>query len=219
MIWAEPSSGGHVKKALLLGCKGCGNVIVESALALAGVPFDYEEVDYSAGSATRDRLLSVNPLGQVPALVLPDGRVLTESLAILHYVDDLVPQAGLIPPRGEARRPEFYRWAVFLVAAVYPTFTYGDDTSKWVANEEGAKQLRESTNRHRENLWRQAEAAAKGPWFLGEKMTALDLYIAPMTYWRPGRKWFKAETPKLFAIAASAAATPKVAAVLKKHFS
>jgi GST-like protein len=218
MIWADSSSGGFVEKALLLGCKGCGNVIVESALALAGVPFDYEEVDYSAGSPTRERLLAVNPLGQVPSLVLPGGKVMTESLAMLHYIDDLAPQAGLIPPRGDPLRPEFYRWAVFLVAAVYPTFTYGDDTAKWVANEEGAKQLRESTNRHRENLWRQAEAAAKAPWFLGEKMTALDLYIAAMTHWRPGGKWFKANTPKLVAIAERAAATPKVAAVMQKNF-
>ena len=207
-----------MKKALLLGCKGCGNVIVESALAATGIPFDYEEVDYAPGSATRDRLLALNPLGQVPALVLPDGKVLTESLAMLHYVDDLAPQAGLIPPHGDPARAEFYRWAVFLVAAVYPTFTYGDDTSKWVANEEGARQLRESTDCHRESLWRQAEAAARSPWFLGEKMTALELYVAPMTYWRPGRKWFAANTPKLFAIAEKTAATSKVAAVLARHF-
>ena len=203
----------------MLGCKGCGNVIVESALAVAGVPFDYEEVDYSPGSPTRERLLSVNPLGQVPSLVLPDGSVLTESLAIMHYVVDLMPRAGLIPPRGDPLRPEFYRWAVFIVAAIYPTFTYGDDTARWVPSEAGSKELRESTNRHREGLWRQAEGAVKGPWFLGEKMTALDLYVAPMTYWRPGRKWFAANTPKLFAIAEKTAATPKVAAIFQKHFS
>ena len=83
--------------------------------------------------------------------MLPDGTVLTESLAMPHYVDDLVPQARLIPSRGDPARAVFCRWAVFLVAAVYPTFTYGDDTSKWVPNDEGARQLRESTNRHREN--------------------------------------------------------------------
>ena len=105
------------------------------------------------------------------------------------------------------------------MAAVYPTFTYGDDAAKWVANEEGAKQLRESTNRHRENLWRQVEAKPRGPWFLGERMSALDLYIAPMTYWRPGRKWFAANAPKLFAIAEKASATPRVADVIKKNFN
>jgi GST-like protein len=208
-----------LKKALLIGCKGCGNVIVESALAFAGIPYDYEEVDYAADSPTRARLVSVNPLGQVPAMVLPDGAVVTESLAMLHYIDDLAPGAKLIPARGDPLRPAFYRWAAFLVAAIYPTFTYGDDTSKWVASEEGAKQLRESTNRHRENLWRQVEGEAKGPWFLGGAMSALDLYIAPMTYWRPGRKWFAANAPKLFAISEKASATPGVADVLKRNFS
>lgn len=135
----------------LLGCKGCGSAIVEAAFALAGVPLELEEVDYSAGSPTRERLLAVNPLAQVPVLLLPDGRVLTESLAILHYLDDLEPGAALIPPRGDATRASFHRWSVFLVAAIYPTFTYGDDPGKWVKNEEGAKQLRESTDRHRDS--------------------------------------------------------------------
>jgi GST-like protein len=208
-----------MKKPLLVGCKGCGNVIVESALAYAGVPYDYEEVDYSAKSPTRTRLLAVNPLGQVPAMVLHDGTVLSESLAMLHYVDDLAPGKKLIPPRGDTLRPVFYRWAAFIVAALYPTFTYGDEPAKWVANEEGAKQLRETTNRHRESLWRQLEAEAKGPWFLGTHMTALDLYIASMTRWRPGRKWFEANTPKLFAIAERTSATEGVADVMKRNFS
>jgi GST-like protein len=208
-----------MKKVLLLGCKGCGNAIVESALALSGLPYEYEEVDYSAGSPTRARLLEVNPLGQVPALVLPDGTVMTESLAMLHYVADRAPQAGLIPPGGEASRAIFYRWAVFLVAAVYPTFTYGDEPGKWVSDPAGAKQLRDATDRHREALWRQVEAEAGSPWFLGERMSALDLYVAVMTRWRPGRKWFVANTPKLVAIAEKAAALPAVAPVIAKSFS
>lgn len=202
----------------MLGCKGCGNAIVECAFALAGVPLDYEEVDYAEGSPTRPKLLAANPLGQVPTLVLPDGRVMTESLAMVHHVDDLAPHAGLIPPRGDALRPEFYRWAVMLVSAVYPTFTYGDEPTKWVPDEAAAKSLRTSTDRHRESLWRQLEAAARGPWFLGERFSALDLYIAVMTRWRPGRKWFEANTPQLVAIAQRTSATAGVADVMQRHF-
>ena len=94
-------------KPLLLGCKGCGNAIVEAAFAVAGIPIDYEEVDYSNDSPTRARLLSVNPLAQVPSLVLPDNRVMTESLAMLHYIDDRAPQAKLIPPKGDPARETF----------------------------------------------------------------------------------------------------------------
>jgi GST-like protein len=207
-----------MKNPLLLGCKGCGSAIVEAAFALAGVPLDVEEVDYSEASPTRERLLAVNPLAQVPALVLPDGRVLTESLAILHYLHDLEPGAGLIPPPGDTTRAAFHRWSVFLVAAVYPTFTYGDEPKKWVANEEGAKQLRESTDRQRQALWLQVESVAGAPWFLGERRSLLDLYVAVMTRWRPGLLWFAKNTPKLVAIARRAAALDAVAPVMRRNF-
>lgn len=207
-----------MKPPLLLGSAGCGSAIVECALALAKLAYDYEEVDYSDASPTRPRLLEVNPLGQVPALVLADGTVLTESAAILHHLNDLAPAAGLIPPAGEPSRAAFYRWLIFLVAAVYPTFTYGDDTRKWVANEEGAKQLRETTDRHREALWRQVEAAAGNPWFLGDQRSAIDLYLAVMTRWRPGRKWFGENTPRIVAIAERTGGLPEVAAVMKRNF-
>ena len=207
-----------MENPLLLGCKGCGNAIVEAAFALAGVPLDIEEVDYSPGSPTRDRLLSLNPLGQVPVLVLPDGRVLTESLAILHYLDDLEPGARLIPPPGDPTRAAFYRWSVFLVAAIYPTFTYGDDPKKWVANEEGARELRESTDRQREACWLQIEAVAGEPWFLGERFSALDLYVMAMTRWRPGILWFAKNTPKLVEIAKRASELPEVAPIVARNF-
>src|SRR5438270_8872175 len=142
----------------LLACQGCGSAIVEAAFALASIPLEVEMVDYSDGSPTRARLLEVNPLGQVPALVLPDGSVMTESLAMLHYVNDLEPSVDLIPPPGDPTRRAFYRWAAFINAALYPTWTYGDDPKKWVANEEGAKQLRASTDEHRKALWKQVEA-------------------------------------------------------------
>ena len=208
-----------MRKHLLLGCKGCGNAIVECAFALAGIDHDYEEVDYSDDSPTRQRLIAFNPLAQVPTLVLPDGAVMTESLAMIHYVNDLAPGAGLIPPPGDPLQPVFWRWAVFLVAAVYPTFTYGDDPKKWVANEEGSKQLRASTDMHRQEMWRQLEQVAGAPWFLGEKRSALDLYMASMTRWRPGHKWFAANTPKIVAIAQRVSALAEVAPVMARNFA
>jgi len=207
-----------MKRPLLLGCKGCGNTIVEAAFAVAGIPIDYEEVDYSDDSPTRPRLLAVNPLGQVPTLVLPDGTLMTESLAMLHYIDDAAPKAKLIPPKGDPLRAVFYRWAVFLIAAVYPTYTYGDDPKKWVPDEAASKLLRESTDKHRQALWLQLEAEAKGPWFLGERFSALDLYVAVMTRWRPGILWFVRNTPKCVDIAKRATALPAVAPVMARNF-
>jgi GST-like protein len=204
---------------LLLGCKGCGSAIVEAAFALAGLALECEEVDYGKPGPKRERLFAMNPLGQVPALVLPGGTVLTESLAIVHYVNDRAPAAGLVPAPGDPRRDAFYRWQVFLVAAVYPTYTYGDDPAKWVGEGEAAKALRRSTDEHRKALWLQMEAAAGAPWFLGETRSAIDLYLAVMTWWRPGKAWIAGNCPKLAKIAQAAEALPGVGEVIRRNMS
>jgi GST-like protein len=143
---------------------------------------------------------------------------MTESLAILHYLDELAPGAGLIPPQGDAARVAFYRWAVFLIAAVYPTYTYGDDPRKWVPDEAGSKLLRESTDEHRKKLWTQIEAQVAGPWFLGGRFSALDLYLAAMTRWRPGVLWFAKNTPRCVEVARRATALDAVAPVMARNF-
>jgi GST-like protein len=208
-----------MKKPLLIGCAGCGSVIVESAFNLAAMPYNYEEIDYSDDSPTRPRLLDVNPLGQVPGLVLPDGQVITESFAMMHWLQDQSPSTPLVPPKGDPSRTAFYRWGVFLVAALYPTWTYGDDGKKWVGGDEVAgKALRASTDAHRQRLLKQMELACKAPHFLGERFSAIDLYLATMIHWRPGRKWWEPNVPKLTAVADAAKAKPEVGRTLARDF-
>jgi len=208
-----------MKKPLLLGAAGCGSIIVECGFNLAGIAYDYEEVDYQDDSPTRPRLLQVNPLGQVPTLVLPDGKVMTETLAIFHWIQDQKPAVSLIPPQGDASKTDFYRWAMFLIAAVYPTWTYGDDGKKWVGGDASAgKALRDSTDEHRKKLLKQLEGACGAPHFLGKRFSAIDLYLAAMSHWRPGAKWWAAEVPKMKSAAEAAESKPEVAAVLGRDF-
>jgi GST-like protein len=67
-------------------------------------------------------------------------------------------------------------------------------------------------------MYLQLEAAAGSPWFLGDTFSAIDLYLAALTRWRPGRAWFLANTPGLAAIAGRAAALGPVAPVVQRHF-
>ena len=203
----------------LLGCRGCGNFIVEAAFRLAGIAYHYDEGDYEEPGPDRDRLLELNPLGQVPTLIMPDGGIMTESAAIVLLLGDMAPEAGLVPPPGAPERARFLRWLVFLVAAIYPTFTYGDDPKRWLPDPEGAAMLRTATDRHRERLWRQVEAEiAPEPWFLGTRFSALDLYVGAMVHWRPRRPWFEAECSKLTAIAAEAERLPGLGPLFRRHF-
>lgn len=204
----------------LFGRTGWGSALIEAQLVWYGWPFEFEEVgDLFKSAEARAALAEVNPLSQVPTLVLPDGRVMTESAAItLLFADDVPADRTLVPPPGAPERAAFLRWLVFLVANIYPTFTVADDTTRWISGEASQKELRERFNDYRLRLWRQVEASlGDGPWFLGQRFSALDLYIAVMTRWTPRRPWF-AETPKLNAIAARTDAVPALQAVLKRNF-
>ena len=98
---------------------------------------------------------------------------------------DVTGSSDLVPPPDEASRPPFLRWLVFLVANLYPTFTYADDPARFVPGETAQQGFRENVDRYAKRLWGQAEATAGDPWFLGERFSALDIYVAVMTRWRP----------------------------------
>jgi GST-like protein len=192
----------------VMGMKGCGSAIAEAVLTLAEIPYEREEHDYESAEG-RAALLAKNPLAQVPTVIAPDGGVLTETAAIALHVDELVPGAGLLPAVGDPLRREALRWLTFVVAAIYPTFTYGDNPAKWGAGEE----LKRATDAHRERLWKHLEGVIAGPWFLGPRWSVLDVYVAVMTRWRPGRAWFADTCPKLTAIAAAVDRDPRLAGV------
>ena len=127
--------------------------------------------------------------------------------------------AAAISCRGPATtRGAFLRWLVFIVANIYPTFTYADDPARFVPGEEAQKGFAENVEAYRQRLWGQMEGAAAAPWFFGDRFSALDIYIGVMTRWRPRRPWFAANRPRLSAIALSADREPRLAAVWRRNF-
>jgi GST-like protein len=173
----------------VIGSKGCGSALVEAALVIAKIPYEHQEVEAHAT--------------QIPTVILPDGTTLTESAAVMLYIDGLVPELGLVPPANDPLRKEMLRWLMFLVAAVYPTFT--------AEGEQGSEE-------HRQSLWRLVEGAVRGPWFLGELPSALDLYVAVMTRWEPGRAWIADGCPRLHTIALAVDEDPRLTTLWAAHF-
>ena len=196
---------------------GWGSVMVEAQLAWYGLPHDLHDLDdLFKSEAARARLKPLNPLAQVPTLVMPDGTVMTESAAITLLLADGRTES-LVPGAGEPGRAAFLRWLVFVVANIYPTFTYADEPTRFVPGEEAAKGFRANVDAYAQRLWGQVEEAAGAPWFLGERFSALDIYVCAMTRWRPGWAWFSQNAPKLHAIALRAEAEPRLAAVWRRN--
>jgi len=78
---------------------------VRVALALKGLTAEEHSIDLDAGDQRREDFLKVNPLGALPALIIPGQPPLTQSLAILEYLDETAPNPPLLPadPLGRAR--------------------------------------------------------------------------------------------------------------------
>ena len=197
----------------VIGTRGCGSVIAEASLILCGVDYTREEIDYEHPTPA---FLALNPLGQVPTIVMPDGSIMTETAAFAIWLDGEHPRAKLLPPTGDPLRAHALRWLVYLVAAIYPTFTYGDQPAKWVGDAGDA--LRASTNAHRERCWRHVEANSGAPWFLGDRISIVDVYICVMSRWRPRRDWFASHAPKLHAIAATLDEDPRLRPLWAANF-
>ena len=203
----------------LYGRLGWGSVLVEAQLVWYGLPYATEEVgDLFKSAEARETLAAVNPLAQVPTLVLPDGRIMTESAAITLYLADVAGRDELVPGPRDATRPDFLRWLIFLVANVYQTYTYADDPTRFVRDVAAAKQFEASVDAYRQKLWGQIEGVAQTPWFLGQRFSALDIYVAAMTHWTPRRPWFIANCPRTTAIATATEALPQLAEVWKRNF-
>lgn len=90
------------------------------ALHEAGVPAEFVRVDLRAKQTeTGEDYLAINPKGQVPALVTDDGAVLTESPAVLQFIADRFPAAGLAPAAGTTERTALQAWLNFITSEIH----------------------------------------------------------------------------------------------------
>lgn len=125
---------------LLYTRAGSGGFVVEAALELAGAPF--ERIDVVKGVDPDERFRQINPLGQVPTLILPDGSSLTESAAMCQLIAERHPQARLAPGSNAAGRADFLRWLTFLTAVMYPATLRIYYAARYTADAEGAEAVK-----------------------------------------------------------------------------
>lgn len=202
----------------LHGRRGWGSAIIEAQLDCYGLPWRFVDAgDVLGDAAAKAALAPLNPTGQVPTLVLEDGSVMTESAAITLWLAEATGSDALVPPPGAPERPAFLRWLVFLVASIYPCFTFADLPERFVADEAARRPFRHAVDAWMLDRWRMVEAAAGSPCFLSERLSAIDIYLAVMTRWRPRRDWFAANAPRLHRAALAAEADARLAPALARN--
>ena len=150
--------------------------------------------------------------------MLDDGTVMTESAAITLHLADVAGNDSLVPGAGQASRAAFLRWLMFIVANIYPTYTYADDPTRFVEVSDAQQSFKNAVDRYAQKLYAILDGEAGEPWFLGERFSALDIYVCVMSRWRPRRPWFAEHAPRLFAIASRTEAVERLQAVWRKNY-
>ncbi|WP_438022684.1 glutathione S-transferase family protein [Sorangium sp. So ce233] len=203
----------------IYGCKGCGSTVIEAVCKLLGEETKLIEVTPWESGPAVESLRALNPLLQVPTVVLDDGTVMTESVAIVLWLLERHPDTDLAPPVGDPRRAAFLRQLVFFPAAIYPMYTVGDFPDRWVKGKAAQEELKEAAVQRKLKCWTAIEASfGPGPFFLGERMTVLDIYASVFSRWRPGRDRLRKVAPRAIAAAERAEAHPGVAPVIARNF-
>jgi glutathione S-transferase len=133
-----------------------------------GAPYDLHVLNMKAGEQRQPAYLAINPLGKVPAIRHREALV-TEQVAIYIYLADLFPEAGLAPALGDARRGPYLRWIAYYGASFEPALI-----DKFM-NYPPAP-VTQSPYADYESMLGALEAQlSKGPYLLGEHITAADI--------------------------------------------
>jgi glutathione S-transferase len=172
---------------------GAGSAAVEALLAECGAAFEIIDVLRDPDGTVPKSFQQINPRAEVPTLVLPDNSIMTESAAMMIYLADLYPVAGLAPAVTSPARSRYLRWMLYFATAVYAAdlrMYYPARYSMDNAHAAGIKAKAIADMARDYEIF--AEALGEGPFILGDKLSAADIYAAMLFSWAP-------DVPQLFA--------------------
>lgn len=215
---------------VLYGSDGSGSAAVELALRQAGQPYSVVRASTWEPDSAQAELARINPLGQIPTLVAPDGEVLTESAAILAELGLRFPASGLLPADA-AGRARNLRGLTFIAANCYAAIGVLDYPERWLApaddaaaDEGRAAALRAGARARLHRLWElfadqfHAPVGPARPWLSGATPGALDVLALVVSRWSGARPHLAATRPALHALLVALDALPAHSEVMGRHF-
>ena len=141
-----------------------------------GAPHELRAVNMKAGEQRKPAFLAVNPMGKVPA-ILHRGELVTEQVAIFLYLADLFPRAGLAPALDDRQRGPYLRWMAYYGSSFEPAVV-----DRALKREPGPISMVPYGD-YDTMLKTLTDQLAKGPYLLGERMTAADVLWGTALAW------------------------------------
>ena len=193
---------------------GSGSVAVEALLAEIGAEYRIEDLPALPDGSAPQSLVAVNPRGEVPALRLSDDSVMTESAAIMIYLADLFPAAGMAPPVLHPHRGQYLRWMLYFASAVYMADLRFYYPTRYSTDSSHAESIKAQAALHMDRDFAIfAEALGSQKFILGDQFSAADIYAAMIVSWAPDLPAIFARHLNLKAYYYAVAARPKISPV------
>jgi glutathione S-transferase len=202
----------------LYWAKGSGAMTPQALFEEIGIEYEKIVIDLEKDEQKSDAFLTVNPLGQIPALVLPDGTLMTETAAILSHIVDRHPDAKLAPPAGSSESARFSRWLFFLASNVYPStlrYYYSDRYSTDPNAAEGIQAAAAAALDEQFEILN--DALDPGPYLLGETYSAVDILLWMLVQWHPDPAGLFEKTPRVKRATDLVHARPAIARIWPEH--
>jgi glutathione S-transferase len=182
------------------------------ALLEAGLPYDLVKVDLRAKKLeSGEDYLKINPKGQVPALALDTGELVTEGPVIVQKIADQAKDKNLAPARDTAERYKLQEWLNFVTAELHKNFSplfspvLPDDTKAFFKDRLLAK-------------FKYIDSQLAGrDYLMGQQFTVADGYLFVMLAWADRLNIDLSGLQNLMAYKARVAARPKVREALTKE--
>ncbi|WP_137156939.1 glutathione S-transferase family protein [Rhizobium sp. FKL33] len=151
-----------------------------------GAPYELIRVDFAKQEQTSPDYLAINPKGRVPALVTERG-VLSETPALLAYLAQMFPQAGLAPLDDPFAFAELQAFNAYLAATVHVAHAHGRRGSRWASEPASFDDMKRKVPETMAACMELIERELfRGPWVMGEIYTVADAYLFTIETWLEG---------------------------------
>ncbi|MGB6639079.1 MAG: glutathione transferase GstA [Bradyrhizobium sp.] len=182
------------------------------ALSEAGLPYELVKVDLRAKKLENgDDFWKVNPKGQVPALALDNGELVTEGPVIVQMIADKVPAKNLAPTRDSAERYKLLEWLTYINGELHKNI--GPLFNPMLADEAKAIFKDRAMGKFK---YVDSQLAGRD-YLMGRQFTVADGYLYVMLRWADGMKFDLSGLNNLLAYKDRIAARPKVQEALVKE--
>jgi glutathione S-transferase len=165
----------------------------------AGVAYTTVRVDFASNGQRQPEYLAINPKGRVPALVTDSG-ILTETPAILAFIAQSFPKAGLAPLDDSFAFAQVQAFNSYLCSTVHVAHAHRMRGNRWADDPAAIAEMKRKVPQSVGAAYDLIERdMLKGPWVMGETYSICDPYLFTVSEWLEGDGVDLSRLPKVIA--------------------